>query len=436
MDCDCVSEGDYGVASNSLCSPRAPHCIMSSQSMKMMRMMIPIDEISDVFHDLIPISPDEGVHPVCTIDYPTSFRIAHDYLRACFKNHSEKSERALKLSATCLKLNPANYTIWHYRRACMEALGYFSSGPAVAKEKIQQDLNLASQLGGDNPKNYQIWYHRRALLDAFNTLVVAPPKTTATTTAADMVTLESEFLVSELDYIAQVLTHDTKNYHAWSHRQWLIQTVNQPEVFDQELLYSKLMHASHELLRVICPYGTIRIVPYIHTMHFTLHAAATLIQEDPRNNSAWNQRWFAVHRSIHNQPLTLEKCKEEAEFAIVQGATVDPYNESPFRYLIGLFQEQQQSAALAAEFYPKVENLQRVLEEAQRDPNACTNWTSARIDLLEYIGDDSSISQAIILAEGMATRYDIIRKRYWKHRIHLLQGKIASAMGTYTTTST
>jgi protein farnesyltransferase/geranylgeranyltransferase type-1 subunit alpha len=198
----------------------------------MSMMILRIDEVEEVFFDLIPVPQDDGPDPVCAIEYPTSFRLAHDYLRACFKS-GEKSDRSLKLSATCLQLNPANYTVWHYRRACMDALGYFDSWK-VAKQRIQQDLSLSSQLGGNNPKNYQVWYHRRALLEAFDKLA-----TQDATFPSTLETLESEFLESELEYLAGVLNHDSKNYHAWSHRQWLIRTVNQPAVWDQDLQYSK-----------------------------------------------------------------------------------------------------------------------------------------------------------------------------------------------------
>ena len=66
------------------------------------------------------------------------------------------TERALKLSATCLKMNPANYTVWHYRRQCLQFLGHSSD-----KTSVQNDLNLASLLGGSNPKNYQVKYGKQ-----------------------------------------------------------------------------------------------------------------------------------------------------------------------------------------------------------------------------------------------------------------------------------
>lgn len=152
-------------------------------------------------------------------------------------------------------------------------------------------------------------------------------------------------------------------------------------------------------------------------------AAHELIRKDPRNNSAWNQRWFACHRAVA-KPLELDMCRKEANFAI-EGATMDPYNESPFRYLIGILREQSTSCKeLSAEFYPKVEALQSVLVDAQRDPEACANWTSARIDLLEAISDDISLTKAMTLAEGMAERYDTIRNKYWKLRINQIKDKL------------
>ncbi len=121
------------------------------------------------------------------------------------------------MTALCLRFNPANYTIWWYRRKCLSALSKQddtlnnnnsnNDGDNEANnaprdtfidnaqedndqtvnsktseetnmdsikhetatyyniERIKLDLELASDLGGSNPKNYQIWYHRRSLLE-------------------------------------------------------------------------------------------------------------------------------------------------------------------------------------------------------------------------------------------------------------------------------
>lgn len=211
-------------------------------------MMLRIDEIAEVFHDVTPIpQADPDQQPVCGIMYPTSFLIAFDYMRACWKSE-ETSERSLKLTATCLKLNPANYTVWHFRRKCLRALG--RSGDQAS---LSADLTLTSQLGGSNPKNYQIWYHRRVLLEDYH-------KSSPNPTQDKL--MQAHFLDSELDYLAEVLNQDPKNYHAWSNRQWLLKTVNDPAVWDAELLYGTSINAC---IHVIFPSSMhISYVPAFH----------------------------------------------------------------------------------------------------------------------------------------------------------------------------
>jgi protein farnesyltransferase/geranylgeranyltransferase type-1 subunit alpha len=190
--------------------------------MSIFSMMIQVDQLSDVFPDLEPIPQDDGPEPVCVIQYPTSFRLAYDYMRAVWKE-DELSERSLKLTALCLKLNPANYTVWHFRRKCLRHLG-------LDKEIIFKDLNLSASLGGDNPKNYQIWYHRRALLENYPTL-------------------KQDFLETELEYILGVLQEDSKNYHAWSHRQWFINDINDEDVWKSDLEFCKTSKSAWLLKR-------------------------------------------------------------------------------------------------------------------------------------------------------------------------------------------
>ncbi len=98
---------------------------------------------------------------------------------------------------------------------------------------VRDDLALAAQLGGRNPKNYQIWYHRRAMLQPI-LQTTATATTATTTTSPDAMSLETPTSSSsssaiamavarlELDYIATVLEEDAKNYHAWSHRQFIL----------------------------------------------------------------------------------------------------------------------------------------------------------------------------------------------------------------------
>lgn len=44
-----------------------------------------------------------------------------------------------------------------------------------------------------------------------------------------------DFAELELDYIAGVLKEDPKNYHAWSYRQWIVQSVNDATTWEKEI---------------------------------------------------------------------------------------------------------------------------------------------------------------------------------------------------------
>lgn len=183
----------------------------------------PLDpsDLPSVFPDLVPVPQDDGPHPVCAIAYSDDFVRAYDYLRAALRS-DETTERSLRLTGLCLKLNPANYTVWHYRRRILLAL---SSSKEVGEEGndegffdpglVASDLSLAAQLGGSNPKNYQIWYHRRALLEPSFEKAGAKDDEKVLSAAKE-----------ELSYVGTVLGEDSKNYHAWSHRQWITRTLD------------------------------------------------------------------------------------------------------------------------------------------------------------------------------------------------------------------
>ena len=108
--------------------------------------------------DIEPIPQDDGPDPVCSIAYSKEFTQAFDYLRALLKEDvsSKNAVSALKLTTSCLKLNPANYTVWHFRRRCLIALSSTegkselddTNAKTIDVELMEKDLEFADRLGG------------------------------------------------------------------------------------------------------------------------------------------------------------------------------------------------------------------------------------------------------------------------------------------------
>jgi protein farnesyltransferase/geranylgeranyltransferase type-1 subunit alpha len=95
--------------------------------------------------DVKPIEQDDGPHAVVKIAYSDRFRETFDYVRACMQSN-EMSERALDLTTDACQLNPANYTVWCYRRQLLDHL----------KSDLNEELAFVGQMIRNNPKNYQV----------------------------------------------------------------------------------------------------------------------------------------------------------------------------------------------------------------------------------------------------------------------------------------
>lgn len=119
----------------------------------------------------------------------------------------ERSQRALDLTTEVIALNSANYTCWHFRRLCLDALPLDATSRARA---LAAELDYVASVAADSPKNYQLWYHRQAIVE------------------------RSRDPSQELAFTATVLAEDAKNYHCWAHRQWVIREF---DLFADELGY-------------------------------------------------------------------------------------------------------------------------------------------------------------------------------------------------------
>ncbi|KAK9810456.1 hypothetical protein WJX72_010969 [[Myrmecia] bisecta] len=141
------------------------------------------------------------------------------------------------------------------------------------------------RIADSNPKNYQLWNHRRRCAFKWG----------------------EQHARQELDFASRCLMADAKNYHAWSHRQAVVSRFG---LWQEEL-----------------------------------ECVTALVEEDVRNNSAWNQRFFIVSSALDRGPWT-EVFEREVDYAVEQIARC-PHNESAWNYLRGLCSLEGQQAQLA-----------------------------------------------------------------------------------------
>jgi protein farnesyltransferase/geranylgeranyltransferase type-1 subunit alpha len=98
--------------------------------------------------DIVPIRQDDGPNPVVRIAYTERFSETFDYLRACMQTN-ELSNRALALTTDACRLNPANYTVWCYRRQLLDYL----------ESNLNDEIEFIGQMIDNHPKNYQVSSH-------------------------------------------------------------------------------------------------------------------------------------------------------------------------------------------------------------------------------------------------------------------------------------
>ena len=296
------------------------------------------------WNDVVPVPQNDGPNPVAAIAYSAPYRELMDYFRAVLASN-EYSERTLALTEEILQHNAANYTVWHFRRNAINAIGI----------DLSEELDFMDKFAGDNPKNYQIWHHRREV--------------------AKLLNKDGQ---RELDFTRNVFKVDPKNYHAWAHRQWALQHF---DIWEDELEFVE-----------------------------------ALLQDDIRNNSAWNQRWFLVHNQ-HGPDTSLgaEQLQMELNFCMeTMENTGVKTNESAWNYIRGLAFE-----------HPSIQPtvLSRV-QEFYENNTECVFAISLLADL--YIADPyrslQGIQESCALFALLVT-LDPIRAKAWA-----LRGKEAEAL--------
>jgi protein farnesyltransferase/geranylgeranyltransferase type-1 subunit alpha len=308
--------------------------------------------------DVVPIEQDDGPNAVVRIAYSDRFRQTFDYVRACMQSN-EMSERALELTKDACQLNPANYTVWCYRRKLLYNL----------ESDLNEELTFIEKMIKENPKNYQVrlnfsfinsllyciqvWEHRRLIIE------------------------RSGLISNELSFLSNVIDHDSKNYHSWQYRQWLLKTYS--------LWSDELNYVEH------------------------------LLQRDIRNNSAWNQRYFVIAHTTGFKDEIIERELDYVEKRIESY----PDNESAWNYLRGIvrFRSINTNDQRVWNFcYNLYEN------KFVKDSFNSQQWRYLLAYMIELLIDDDrddkreeNKKMIIDLCEKLARQIDPIRRKYWQY---------------------
>lgn len=261
----------------------------------------------------------------------------------------EFTERALSLTSHVIRLNPNNYNVWCYRRKILRNMKY----------DPQKELCWTEELIRENPKNFLVWEHRRSVANSNLSYCNA----------------ENELILTH-----NILQIDPKSYHAWQHRQWTIQT--------------------HKFSNFGLPTSE---------MKFT----EMMLDEDVRNNSAWNQRFIILKQRGKTDFIFV---KREFFFAIRKVKLVID-NESSWNYLRGIIAAFKDVKKLN-EYQEFIEYLEMEFNEKHiANRHLIAFLIDAKIEMILESFESSELihtQKVFLLCNLMADRFDKTRRNYWK----------------------
>ncbi|KDQ58400.1 hypothetical protein JAAARDRAFT_34190 [Jaapia argillacea MUCL 33604] len=327
--------------------------------------------------DIEPVRQYENPNPLAPIFYTEEYRDATDYFRGVVKK-GDMSPRVLDLTEKIIRLNPAHYSAWQYRYKVLLAL----------KSPLDLELRLMDELAVKFLKTYQVWHHRR--------LLISHPQLSSSKSS-------SFYLTAELRFIAKCLVVDSKNYHTWSYRQWLLSNFfsggergkEEEEVWKKEMEWIEQM-----------------------------------IEEDVRNNSVWHHRFFVVFQSgirVGDEDREVVR-RREIDFA-KDKISLAPSNPSAWNYLRGVLDNNNlpySDLSIFVRPYAQARSPDAEADEVidLENPSPSKGAQLPCVPAIEFLADvyesgksRDDIEKAAQLWKSLANEYDTIRKKYWEYRI-------------------
>ncbi|GAA5971708.1 hypothetical protein JCM3765_007623 [Sporobolomyces pararoseus] len=321
------------------------------------------------WEDLQPVPQNDAPNCLVPIAYHEQYRDAMDTFRALVQK-GEKSQRTLEVTEGLIQMNPGHYSVWKYRADTLLEL----------KTELVQELELLDAMVKHHLKSYQVWQHRRTIV-----LALDDPS-------------------RELEFTAKALSFDSKNYHTWAYRQFILCHFYSDA--EDKPSSSSTTTTKEERKRV---------------WDEELEYVEKLIREDIRNNSAWNQRFFVAFESQMGGEDVGER---EIQYAKTQLA-ISPNNPSAWNYLRGVL---TRLSIPLSNVLPFVLPLALNTPDSM-PPNEPPVSSSAQLPAwlaIEFLADAKSQEaekekkkeigeEAAVLFRSLV-EYDPIRRFYWEFR--------------------
>lgn len=226
---------------------------------------------------------------------------------------------------------------------------------------------------------------------------------------------------SEIPFLSFMFSLDSKNYHVWSYRQWLVRHFS---LWDSEL-------------------------PSINT----------LITQDVYNNSAWNHRWFVLFcrradptlHSIKASPGVFNLAEDNKYHLVIEEEIIyvkekihlAPQNQSPWNYLRAIlrhtstplanlvsFAEAFVTPELLLLFHSSNDNNNNNNKKIDDDDDGRENQikSSHALDFLaDAYAEQGENEKSGKVLEFLGAKADPIRRNYWEFKRRKLGLVVGSA---------
>mmetsp|Transcript_16948 Transcript_16948/g.41645 ORF Transcript_16948/g.41645 Transcript_16948/m.41645 type:complete len:176 (-) Transcript_16948:233-760(-) len=159
----------------------------------------------------------------------------------------------------------------------------------------------------------------------------------------------------------------------WAHRQWVLRTFN---LFDKELDFVDV-----------------------------------LLEQDIRNNSAWNQRFFVFKNTTG---FTREVIKSEIEYTF-KALMKTPNNLSPWNYLRGLIKQEK---------FDMMEDVNKGTAGIYKKDSECAECLAFLIDLALEYPTAKKLKTASKMCENLRDNLSKIRAKYWDYQRDNVEKKL------------